>query len=237
MPGVDLNLRPEPLSDDLGDQELVQRVLSGNQRAFAALMRRYNQRLFRIARGVLRDPAEAEDAVQEAYLKAYRNLAGFRGPAGFPAWLSTIVLNEARGRLRRRTPLLSIEAAEMSDKVIQLESLASRRPDPESAASAGQLGELLDAAIDDLPHDFRLVFLLRAVERLSVRETAEHLDIPPATVKTRYHRARKLLRDNLGRRLDDLLPTRFAFAGQRCDRVVASVLARIERGEAGRGPA
>ncbi len=212
------------------DRELVGRARARDPLAFELIMRRHNQRLYRLARALLRDPAEAEDVVQETYLRAFARLGDFVGPDGFGAWLGRIAVNEALGRLRRRARVVPFERPGAPVDQDALAALASDRPGPERLAANAELRRLLEQAIDGLPDDFRTVFMLRAVEGLGVAETAEVLSIPPATVKTRFHRARRLLQESLGSRLDALLPSTFEFAGRRCDRIVAGVLARLDEG-------
>lgn len=204
----------------LGDAELVSRILAGDTAAFEGVMRRYNQRLFRIARGILGNDADAQDAVQEAYVRAYYRLSQFEGPDGFAGWLSRIVVNEALGRVRRRS--LAIDDARDADELP-----TPRKDRPEDAAMSTDTLELIESAIDALPRDFRIVFMLRAVEGLTVEETAASLDIKPATVKTRYFRAKELLKTSLTRRIEETVPSSFSFAGARCDRIVHEVFASL----------
>lgn len=212
------------------DGQLIARVRGGERSAFEAIMRRYNRRLYRLAWSVLRNATEAEDVVQESYLRAYAQLDSFAGPEGFGAWLAKIVLNEARGRLRRagRAAMLVDEILRESgvQLIAGLDNLAT--PTPERLAAAAELRTALEAAIAALPDDFRTVFILRAVEGLSVAETAALLEVPQATVKTRLHRARTALQRLLRREAEQLMPDLLSFAGARCDRLVARVLARIE---------
>jgi RNA polymerase sigma-70 factor, ECF subfamily len=227
-------VRPGPaVSVSIADSELARRVARDDQGAFEVLMRRHNSRLFRVARGILRDDVEAEDALQDAYLEAYRHMAEFRGGAQLATWLTRIVINQALMRLRRR---------KRDRVVIDLgERLADHAgaPDPletdvadegtESAPRAvlrGEIRRLLERRIDDLPVAFRMVFIMRDVEDMSVQETADCLAIPAATVRTRLFRARALLREGLARDLDAATVDVFGFAGERCDRIVAGVLAR-----------
>jgi len=203
------------------DAAIVARVLTGDSALFELLMRRYNRLLFRLARGILRDDDEARDVVQAAYVRAYYHLEQFRGPAGFKAWLARIAVNEALGRARRDA--LTIPDGEQHSAT--LPDLAET--EPENAASSRDLLRILQAAIDRLPEEFRQVFMLRGVEQLSIAETAELLDIKPATVKTRFHRARLMLQQLLQRKLDDVARDTFPLGGQRCDAIVGTVLARI----------
>jgi RNA polymerase sigma-70 factor (ECF subfamily) len=216
---------PRTLPDDV----VVARVLGGDTAAFELLMRRYNQRVFRAARSVLRDDAEAEDVAQDAWVRAYGHLDQFAGRAGFGTWVARIAIHEAlaRGRRRARQRPLSEHDATLA---------APTRP-PDDAVGAGELVAALEAAIDELPAVFRTVFVLRDVEGLDTAETSACLDVPEATVKTRLHRARSLLRAALDARLDVSTHGVFAFAGERCDRTVAAVLARIAPAAAGTTPA
>lgn len=215
----------------LSDLELARRIAGGNQNAFELLMRRHNQTLYRTARSILKDDAEAEDAVQEAYLLAYRGMSGFRGDAKLSTWLVRIVANEAIARARKRTRRaeiiqLSNDAQEEGEAVEH--NLNQALPEqPEPAAQRAQTRRLLEAKIDKLPDAFRTVFVLRALEELSVEESAIALGIPQATVRTRYFRARSLLREALSKEIDLAYGDAFAFAGARCDRIVAGVMARL----------
>ncbi len=236
MTMIQRNAQPAPLPAQtdrpgVADATLVDRVRAGDPAAFELVMRRHNRRLYRLARGVLKNAAEAEDAVQEAYVRAYEKLDDFIGPDGFSAWLGRIVVNEALGRLRQRGRVISfddyVKDADGGADVRRIETMRSHQPDPERLAASGELRRLLEDAIDALPDDFRAVFILRAVEGLGVAETAEVLSIRPETVKTRFHRARLLVQGALGAQFDSLMPSAFAFAGRHCDRVVAAVLARL----------
>jgi RNA polymerase sigma-70 factor (ECF subfamily) len=207
----------------LGDPELIERTRAGDMRALEALMRRHNRTLYRTARAILRDDAEAEDAVQEAYLQAYRALDSFRGESKFSTWLVRIAANEALMRRRR-----SVRAAE----VVPLDGTIEVEGTIESGEEQGDhmLRRLLEKRIDALPDGYRSVFVLRALEELTVEETSAALGIPEPTVRTRYFRARGLLRESLARDVDRTLEDAFAFAGERCDRIVARVMERIASG-------
>lgn len=215
----------------LSDPILVERARNGDAAAFELIMRRYNRRLYRLARSILRNGAEAEDVVQDAYVRAYEKLDGFVGPTGFSAWLCRIATNEALGRLRRRGRVVLLDDyARGADGAVGyqgIESIMSQQPDPERLAANGELRRLLEVAIDALPDDFRAVFVLRAVEGMSLVETAECLSIRPETVKTRFHRARLLLQAALGARFETLMPSVFAFGGEHCDRIVEAVMIRL----------
>ena len=197
--------------------------------AFEALMRRHNQVLFRTARAILRDDAEAEDAVQEAYVQAYRSLGDFRAEAQLSTWLARIVVNEALMRLRKRKRRADIVPMQSGATAVELEQIpdSDMGKGPETSAARSEMRRLLEAQIDALPDTYRTVFVLRAVEELSVEETAAILDIPAATVRTRFFRARSLLRESLAQKIDVACEDAFSFAGERCDRIVARVLQRI----------
>ncbi len=206
----------------IADAAIVARVRTGDSALFELLMRRYNRLLFRLARGIVRDDDEARDVVQAAYVSAYYHLDQFRGPDGFKAWIARIAINEALGRMRRAPEIVEAEA-----HVLALPDLVEI--EPENAASGRDVLRILQDAIDRLPEEFRQVFMLRGVEQLSIAETAELLDIKPATVKTRFHRARRMLQDLLQRKLDHVVRDTFPLGGQRCDGIVAAVLERIRR--------
>jgi RNA polymerase sigma-70 factor (ECF subfamily) len=226
----------EPVSVATTDAEIVRRVAAGDKRVFCELMRRHNQTLYRTARSILRDDAEAEDAVQEAYLLAYRGMGAFRGEAKLSSWLVRIVVNEAIARSRkrkRRAEIIRLDGDVESGVTAgesAMDAVASGQP--EHGALRAETRRLLEKKIDGLPDAFRTVFMLRAIEEMSVEEVAAALDIPEATVRTRFFRARSLLREALAREIDFAFEDAFAFAGGRCDRIVAGVLARIEESQA-----
>jgi len=219
------------VANDLSDLEIAQRIAAGDRDQLRLLMRRYNQRLYRTARSILKDDAEAEDAVQESYLLAYQAMGDFRGGAKLSTWLLRIVVNEAIGRVRkrsRRAELIQLDGTIDPESDTAEENMSDASPEqPEHAALRAETRRLLEAKIDLLPDAFRTVFVLRAVEELTVEEAADCLGIPPATVRTRYFRAKGLLRESLAREIDLTLEDAFAFAGERCDRIVAGVLARL----------
>jgi RNA polymerase sigma-70 factor (ECF subfamily) len=220
--------QPASTASRAGDTDLIARAASGDARAFEALMRRYNRMLFRTARAILRDDAEAEDALQEAYLQAYGSLASFRAEAKLSTWLARIVANEALMRLRkqtRRAEIVPMQSADAPEVEQVMDSDMDNAPD--TRAARGEMRRLLEAQIDALPEIYRTVFMLRAVEELSAEETAAVLEIPAATVRTRLFRARSLLREALAQKIDVACEDAFSFAGERCDRVVARVLARL----------
>ena len=211
---------PAPAASGLSDDEAIARVRAGDVDAFESIMRRHNQRLYRAARAILRDGPEAEDVVQEAYVRAYTQLHQFEGRAPFSTWLTRIAIHEAIARARRRgrfDPLGDTEPDE--DRMPSLRPTA----DVEDQAAARELGHALETAIDGLPDAFRTVFVLRKIEELSTAETATLLDLREETVRTRLHRARTLLRQVLDAGIRDAYP----FGNERCDRIVTAVLARI----------
>lgn len=226
------------LARNLPEAELVSRAASGDGVAFEAIMRRHNQLLFRTARSIMRNDAEAEDIVQEAYLRAWRGLSTWRAESKLSTWLVRITTNEALGRLRRKSAeIIPLEAAMMSHEPETRAALTDEpERSPEQSAMRGQMRKLIEARIDLLPEVFRTVFMLRAVEEMSVGEVARALDIPEATVRTRFFRARSLLRESLAQEMDAGLSEAFAFDGARCDRMVAGVLVRAKaEGLAGEG--
>ncbi|MDD5324025.1 MAG: RNA polymerase sigma factor [Polaromonas sp.] len=215
--------------DASSDAELVDLAIAGNDAAFSQIMRRHNRLLFRTARSILKNDDDTQDALQEAYLRAWRALASFRSDARLSAWLVRIVVNEALGRLRRRgAQVLPLNAAIDADgETLEMQMQANPDDQPEPSAMRAQIRQQIEARIDSLPDSFRTVFMLRGVEELSVEETALALDIPDATVRSRYFRARGILREGLSRDIDMAIGDAFSFAGQRCDRIVEGVLARI----------
>ena len=213
------------------DDELAERAAGGDEFAFECIMRRHNRLLFRTARSILRSDAETEDALQEAYLRAWRALSTFRADAKLSTWLVRIVINEALGRLRRRVAqVIPLDTAmESTDPHTQQSMHDDADRGPEPAAMRSEVRRLMEARIDMLPEAFRAVFVLRAVEELSVEEISAALDIPEATVRTRFFRARGLLREGLSRDVDLAIGDAFSFAGARCDRIVAGVLTKLSK--------
>jgi RNA polymerase sigma factor (sigma-70 family) len=220
-----LAMQPKLAEDELA---IAQRIAAGDRSAFVLLMRRYNRRLYRLARATLRDDAEAEDALQEAYVSAYRNMRQFRGDASLGTWLARLVHNECLGRIRRRTRRDNIFPMGAGSPGFDVDSVPGfEHEPPDQALTRAELRRLLERKLDALPETFRSVFVLRAVEELSVEETAQCLDIPEATVRSRHFRARGLLREALAREIDIAERDLFEFGGRDCDRVVANVLARL----------
>jgi len=214
----------------LDDMELVRMARQRNGAAFRVIMQRSNRRLYRIARAIVHDDSEAEDVVQEAYVRAFAALADYRGESSLSTWLSRIVLNEALGRLRRRRPTLdltSIENHQPSQSAVIPFPLASTQPDPERTMAQRQIQALLERAIDELPQIFRTVLMARVIEGMSVEETAEVFGLRPETVKTRLHRARHLLREALEKQAGPVMTNAFPFDGWRCERTTSKVLERL----------
>jgi RNA polymerase sigma-70 factor (ECF subfamily) len=203
----------------LTDEEIVERILNGETALFELLMRRYNQRLYRITRAIVRDAAEAEDVTQDAYVRAFEHLDQFAGRARFSTWLTRIAVHEASARARRRGRQTDIEE--------NMPTLVSTAAGPEQRAADRELGQAIEEAVDALPEVYGAAFMLREVEGLSTAETAACLDINAETVKTRLHRARALLRNHITARIGVAARETFQFAGARCDRTVAAVMARI----------
>lgn len=218
-----------PLDPRVTDAALAARAALGDEAAFELIMRRHNRLLFRTARSVLKSDAEAQEVLQEAYLRAWRALHSFRADAKLSTWLVRIVINEALGRLRRRElqliPLDDAMGSSAPDTHGWLQDNVDRQP--ERIAMREEIRRLMEARIDGLPDAFRSVFVLRGVQELSVEEVAQALAIPEATVRTRFFRARGLLREGLSRDLDMALGDAFSFDGARCDRIVAAVMKRL----------
>ena len=222
-------LKHAPLPAAATDAELAEHAANGDELAFERIMRNHNRLLFRTARSILKSDAEAEDALQEAYLSAWRALSTFRADSKLSTWLVRIVINEALGRLRRRKSAQVIPLESVMEPFDRQESAEEDDPErePDRLAMRSQVRRLMEARIDLLPEAFRTVFMLRAVEELSVEEVAAALEIPEATVRTRFFRARSLLRESLSRDVDLVISDAFAFEGGRCDRIVANVLTKL----------
>jgi RNA polymerase sigma-70 factor (ECF subfamily) len=223
---------PTPDPSQASDFELANRAARGDTQAFEIIMRRHNQLLFRTARSILKSDEETEDALQDAYLNAWRAMGSFRDDARLSTWLARIVINEALGRLRRAgAQVIPLDAAnnsnhESSDSV---ESSIADDPErqPEVLAVRKEMRLLMESRIDRLPDIYRTVFVLRAVQEMSVAETAIALELPEATIRTRFFRARSFLREGLSRDFDIAVGDAFSFDGMRCDRIVQGVLARL----------
>jgi len=202
------------------DAEVVERVRSGDTASYEILMRRYNQRLFRVARAIVGVDADAEDAVQNAYIQAYLHLDQFRGEAAFSTWLTRIAIRQALAIRRRDSERGgAVEANPMREQ--------TARENPEDTAMQKEIGTLIERAVERLPDQYRIVFVMREIENLSTAETAESLEISEENVKVRLHRSRAMLRRDLYEHAGSALSRAYAFDGKRCDRIVASVLDRL----------
>jgi len=227
VPTIQTNLQ------QLSDEEVVRRVLEGETALFEVIMRRYNQRLYRVSRVVLRDDSEAEDVMQDAYVRAYEHLDQFEGRAAFSTWLTRIALHEALARKRRRKPIQELDAMQEM-KGDSMPILKSSKPDPEAETAQAQVRQLLEGAIQSLPEPYRVIVVLREVEEMDVAETAETLGVSESVVKTRLHRAHAMLRRELHSRARGRVTDLYAFHAPRCDRVVKAVFERIrEKQQAG----
>lgn len=224
------------LGADAPDVALVAQAVLGDTFAFERIMRRYNRLLFRTARSITKNDGETEDVLQEAYLRAWGGLKSYRADAKLSTWLVRIVVNEALGRIRKQSArIIALDAAMISPE-FQADERMEDDPDgrPERMAMRAEMRRLMEAHIDALPDAYRTVFMLRAVEELDVDEVAAVLQLPAATVRSRFFRARGLLRESLARNVDVATADAFSFAGERCDRIVAAVLARLR--QAGQSP-
>ena len=209
------------------DTELVRRVIARDEAAVRAIMQANNRRLYRLARGILRNDGEAEDVVQETYVRAFTHLKQFRGDSSLSTWLSRIAMNEALGRLRRRRPGVNIESLPQGALEAQIIQFPLASDDPEKSMAQREIQHVVEHAIDELPEAFRLVFITRVIEGMNVEETAEILSLKPETVKSRLHRARNMLRDNVERKIGPVVMEAFPFAGKRCERLTDAVLKRL----------
>jgi RNA polymerase sigma-70 factor (ECF subfamily) len=219
---------PQIAPAESSDTELVRRALARDEAAVRAIMQANNRRLYRLARGILRNDSEAEDVVQEAYVRAFTHLESFRGDSSLSTWLSRITMNEALGRLRRQRPAVEIDSlpqGALEAQIIQFPLAAS--DDPEKSMAQREIQRVVEHAIDELPEAFRLVFITRVIEGMNVEETAEILSLKPETVKSRLHRARTMLRDNVERKIGPVVMEAFPFAGKRCERLTDAVLKRL----------
>jgi RNA polymerase sigma-70 factor, ECF subfamily len=215
--------------ESLTDEDLVSLARGRDEAGVRAITKRYNRRLFRIARSILRNDSEAEDVVQETYVRAFTGLDMFRGDAAFGTWITRIAMNEALGRLRRRRPTVDWETYGVNRnqaEIIHFPASAASS-DPEKNMAQGEIRAVLEQAIDELPDAFRAVFVARIVEGMSVEETANLFGLQPETVKTRLHRARLLLRAELDKQLGPALTSSFPFDGRRCERMTETVVHRI----------
>jgi RNA polymerase sigma-70 factor (ECF subfamily) len=224
-------LKTVPL-DNAAETDLIARAIRRDEAAIRAIIALHNRRLFRLARGILRDDGEAEDALQNAYFKAFTALAGFRGEARLTTWLSRIVMNECLQRLRgarAQIPATIAYEPAIEAQIIPFPQSAMQTNDPEKSMAQRELLHLVETAVDALPDDFRLVLIARTIEGMSVEETAELLGVRAETVKTRLFRARQLLRTALDEHIDPLLTGAFPFLGKRCEHMADAVVARLAR--------
>jgi len=211
------------------DADLVQRAIGRDETAIRTIMQANNRRLYRLARGILRNDSEAEDVVQETYVRALTHLADFRGDSSLATWLARIAMNEALGRLRRQRPgvdLDSLPPGTLEAQIIQFPHSATSE-DPEKTMAQREIQRVVEHAIDELPDLFRIVFITRVIEGMNVEETAEILGLKPETVKTRLHRARTMLRENVEKKIGPVVMEAFPFAGKRCERLTTAVLKRL----------
>lgn len=211
------------------EAELIDRARRRHEAALREIMQANNRRLYRIARGILRSDSEAEDVVQETYIRAFTHLDDFLGESALSTWLSRIAINEALGRLRNRKPqveLGSVPEATLEAQIIRF-PLSSAATDPEKSMAQREIQRVVEHAVDELPDTYRMVFIARVMEAMSMEETAELLGIKPETVKTRLHRARTLLRENVEKKIGPVVMDAFPFAGQRCERLTEAVLRRL----------
>lgn len=209
----------------LPDEELVRRIRAGDMPVFEELMRRHNQRLYRVTRAIVKDEHEAEDVMQQAYIHAYTHLDQFEGRSQLSTWLTRIAIHEALGRRRRRQ--LNVRPLDGDEDAMA--QAHTDGPDPERLAYAGELRSLLESSVDALPEQYRLVFMCREIEGLSTAETAEALEIGEEAVKTRLHRGRAMLRRELVERIGPATAEAFTFERPRCDVIVRAVLQHLAR--------
>ncbi len=215
-------------ADGQPEAELVRRARTRDEAAVRAIMQANNRKLYRLARGILRNDSEAEDVVQETYVRAFTHLEDFRSESSLSTWLSRIAINEALGRLRRTRP--TVDLADVPEGTLEAQIIQfplSAAPDPERTMAQREIQKVVEHAIDELPGAFRLVFITRVVEGMSVEETAQLLKLKPETVKTRLHRARAMLRDNVEKKIGPVVMEAFPFAGRRCERLTEAVLNRL----------
>jgi RNA polymerase sigma-70 factor, ECF subfamily len=220
---------PQTATAGSADTELARRALARDEAAVRAIMQANNRRLYRLARGILRNDSEAEDVVQDTYVRAFTHLESFRGESSLATWLARIAMNEALGRLRRQRPnveMNSLAPGVLEAQIIQF-PLSVASEDPEKSMAQREIQRVVEHAIDELPEVFRIVFITRVIEGMNVEETAEILGLKPETVKTRLHRARALLRGNVERKIGPVVLDAFPFAGKRCERLTEAVVKRL----------
>lgn len=210
-----------------GEDDLIRRERARDEAAIRAILQANNRRLFRIARGILRNDSEAEDVVQDTYVRALTHLGEFRGQSSLSTWLVRIAMNEAMGRLRGARPALPLDEQREDKSGAEVIEFRATSSDPEKSVAQRQIQAVVEQAIDDLSEPFRLVFIARVIEEMSIDETADLLGLKPETVKTRLHRARGMLRENVEKEIGPVLLDAFPFAGQRCERLTDAVLRRL----------
>jgi len=218
-----------PKTTEVGRDELVIRARARDEAAIRSIMQSNNRRLYRLARGILRNDSEAEDVVQETYVRAFTHLDSFRGDSSLATWLARIAMNEALGRLRSQRPAVELASLPPGTIEAQIIPFPLAVPiDPEKTMAQREIQHVVEHAIDELPEPFRLVFMTRIVEGMNIEETAEILNLKPETVKTRLHRARAMLRENVERKIGPVVMDAFPFAGRRCERLTETVLKRLD---------
>ncbi len=210
-----------------GEADLIRRALHNDEAAVRAIIQANNRRLYRVARSIVRDDSEAEDVLQEGYLQAFRRLGQFRGDSSLSTWLTRIVANEALQRLRKDSSRPNAETLSAGAKVILFPLSGHQAGDPERDMAQREFCTLVERAIDELPQEFRTVLIARVLEEMSIEDTAEALGIRPETVKTRLHRARRLLKDALADHIGPLFSDVFPFDGRRCARIADTVVRRL----------
>jgi RNA polymerase sigma-70 factor (ECF subfamily) len=221
---------PQIAPAETTDAELVARARGRDEAAVRAIIKSNNRRLYRLARGILRNDSEAEDVVQETYVRAFTHLESFRGDSSLATWLGRIAINESLGRLRRQRPGVewtSLPQGVLEAQIIQF-PLSAPSDDPEKSMAQREIQQVVEHAIDELPEAFRIVFITRVLEGMNVEETAEILGLKPETVKTRLHRARNMLRENVEKKIGPVVMEAFPFAGRRCDRLTEAALKRLD---------
>ncbi|MBU6458560.1 MAG: RNA polymerase sigma factor [Bradyrhizobium sp.] len=226
-PAQTSQIAPAPTAT--ADADLVRRAMARDEAAVRSIMQANNRRLYRLARGILRNDSEAEDVVQDTYARAFTHLDSFRGDSSLATWLSRIAMNEALGRLRRQRPNVNIDnlaPGALEAQIIQF-PISAATEDPEKSMAQREIQRVVEHAIDELPEAFRIVFITRVIEGMNVEETAEILDLKPETVKTRLHRARAMLRENVEKKIGPVVIEAFPFAGKRCERLTEAVLKKL----------
>lgn len=223
-------LSPEARTSEIrtSEAELIDRARGRDEAALREIMQANNRRLYRLARGILRSDSEAEDVVQETYIRAFTHLDGFRGESGLSTWLSRIAINEALGRARSAKP--HVELGAVPEEALEAQIIkfpVSSAGDPERTMAQREIQRVVERAIDELPDVFRMVFVARVMEGMNIEETADLLGVKPETVKTRLHRARAMLRENVEKEIGPVMMDAFPFAGWRCERLTEAVLKRL----------